>query len=136
MPQRRGTWQCRRDPFGELRVEDQCRQIRVPVEVDQLLFHVSVVDVDRHDPRLEAAEDGLEILDAVVEMQPEMLTRAYTAVDQVVGDAVGRRVQFCIGEPALRTRTGVVDVDERLAVGDHVDDRLEQVGKVVLHRSS
>jgi hypothetical protein len=30
----------------------------------------------------------------------------------------------------------MVDVHERLAVRDHVDDRLEQVGKVVLHRSS
>jgi hypothetical protein len=30
----------------------------------------------------------------------------------------------------------MVEVHERLAVRDHVDDRLEQVGKVVLHRSS
>ena len=58
------------------------------------------------------------------------------AVEQVVRDPVGRRVQLRVREPALRAGPGVVDVHERLAVRDHVDDRLEQVGKVVLHRSS
>ena len=56
-------------------------EIGVPVEVDQLLLHVAVVDVDRHDPRLEAAEHGLQVLDAVVEVQAEVLAGRDARVD-------------------------------------------------------
>lgn len=136
MPQRRGPRQCRRHPVGELRVEDQRHQIRVPVEVDQLLLHVTVVDVDRHDPCLQAAQHGLHVLDAVVEVQSEVLAGADAAVDQVMGDAIRRRVELRVRQTALRARARMVDVHERLAARNHVDDRLEQVGKVVLHRSS
>lgn len=83
-----------RDPPGELGVEDQGREIRVPVEIDQLLLDVPVVDIDRHDPGLEAAEHGLEIFDAVVEVQAEMFAGPEAGVDEVVRDTVGRRVQF------------------------------------------
>lgn len=126
----------RRHPLVELAVEDQRREARVPVEVDQLLLHVTVVDVHRHQPRLQGSQDRLEVLDPVVEVQPQVLARAETRVDEVVGDAVGGGVEFGVREAPLGTRTGMVHVQERLAVGDHVDDRLEQVGKVVLHRSS
>jgi hypothetical protein len=51
-------------------------------------------------------------------------------------DAVRGRVQLRVGQAAFRARARVVDVHERLAVRDHVDDRLEQVGNVVLHHSS
>ncbi len=65
-----------------------------------------------------------------------MLARPYPAVEQMVADAVGRRVQLRVRQAALRARSGMVDVDECLTVRYDVDDRLEQVGKVVLHRSS
>ena len=59
-----------------------------------------------------------------------------TAVEEVMADPVGRRVQLGIRQPAFRARPRMVDVHQGLAVRHHVDDRLEQVGKVVLHRSS
>ena len=65
-----------------------------------------------------------------------MVAGSDARADQMVGDTVGRGVELRVGEPAFGAGAGVVDVDKRLAVGDHVDDRLEQVGKVVLHRSS
>ncbi len=65
-----------------------------------------------------------------------MLAGPHPAVEQVVAHAVGGRVQLRVGQPALRARARVVDVHQRLAAGDDVDDRLEQIGKVVLHRSS
>lgn len=120
----------------ELRVEDERRQIRVTVEVDQLLLHVAVVDVDGDDACLHTGQHGLEVLDAVVEVQPEMLAGTDARLDEVVGDAVGRGVELRVREPAFGTCSGMVEVDERLAFRDSVDDRFEQVGKVVLHRSS
>ncbi|SCE58840.1 hypothetical protein GA0115253_1078914 [Streptomyces sp. Termitarium-T10T-6] len=136
MAQPRGLRGGRRHPLVELAVEDQRSQVRVSVEVDQLLFDITVVDIHRHDPRLEGSQHRLEVFHPVVEMQPQVLARPDPRVEQVVGDAVGGGVQFRVREPALRARTGVVDVQERLTVGHRVDDRLEQVGKVVLHRSS
>ncbi len=65
-----------------------------------------------------------------------MLARADARFDEVVGDAVRRGVELRVGEPALGARSGMVEVDQRLAFRDSVDDRFEQVGKVVLHRSS
>lgn len=136
MAQARGARGGRRDPLVELAVEDQRRQVGVPVEIDQLFLDVTVVDVHRNDPGLEGPQDRLEILDPVVEVQPQVLARPDPRADQMVGDPVGGGVQLRVREPPLRARTGMVDVQERLAVGHRVDDRLEQVGKVVLHRSS
>ncbi len=136
MPQLLRTRPGRRHPVGELGVEDQRHQIRVPVEVHQLLFDVPVVDVDRDDPGLQAAQHRLQVLHPVVEVETEVLTGPYPAVEQMVADAVGRRVQLRVRQTALRARTGMVGVHQRLTAGDDVDDRLEQVGKVVLHRSS
>lgn len=65
-----------------------------------------------------------------------MLTGTDARLDEVVGEAVRRGVEFGVGEAALLTRARVIDVHQSLAVRDHVDHRFEQVGKVVLHRSS
>lgn len=65
-----------------------------------------------------------------------MLPGPYPRAQKMVSDAVGRRVQVRVAEAVLGARSGVVDVHERLAVRNHVDHRLEQVRKVVLHRSS
>lgn len=132
----RGLRGRRRHPLVERAVEDKPRQIRVPVEVDQFLFYVAVVDVHRHQPGLERPQDRLEVLDPVVEVQTQVFARPEARADEVVGDPVGGGVQLEEGETPLGARTGMVDVQERLTVGDHVHDRLEQVGKVVLHRSS
>ncbi len=126
----------RRDACGELPVEDERHQVRVPVQVGQLPLDVAVVDVDRYGADLQAGPERLEVLDAVVEVQADVFAGPYAALVEVVGEPVGRRVELGVGQPAFGPGPRVIGEDQRLAVGHGVDDRFEEVGKVVLHVSS
>ena len=57
---------------AERRVEDQRLGIGVVEQVPQLVVEVAVVDVDRHAANLEGPVLGLEVLVAVVHVQPDL----------------------------------------------------------------
>ena len=110
----------------ELGVEDDGARVGVVEEVPQLLLDVAVVDVDRHRAELERGEHAFEVLDAVVEVQGDVVTGADAAVLQHVREPVGPGVRG-------RERQAPFTADEGLVGGHGVGDALPQVGQVELH---
>ena len=120
--------QQRGDERRELTLVDERLQVGVGQQVAQLVLDVAVVDVDPDGPQLEDGPGGLDPLDRVVGVDPDVVPRPDPLGGQVVGQLVGPRLHLGVGAP--------------LAVGDEVlpfwigvDGRLEQVGEVELHRS-
>ena len=102
-------------------------QIGVGQQVAQLVLDVAVVDVDPDGPQLEDGPGGLDPLDRVVGVDPDVVARADALGGEVVGQLVGPGLHLGVGAP-LAVR------DQVLPLGVGVDGRLEQVGEVELHR--
>ena len=99
---------------GEGAVHDDRRGACVGQEVAQLCGDVPVVDVERGDARLERAEHRLEVLVAVVQVDPEVVLPALVAgqvgaldaaaqpvVDEHVGQPAGPLGDRSPGQPAV-----------------------------------
>ena len=114
------------DVRAELGFENQRDEVGVVEEVAQFLDHVPVVDVDRHDARLEAAEHGLDPFGPVERVDADVLAGDDPDVAQVVRDPVRPLVELPEGEAPVAG-------DDRGAVGNGVGDDLEQVGEVEFH---
>ena len=99
---------------GELGRVDQRAGAGVVEKVEQLLFDVAVVDVERRDPGAVAGHHGFEVLVAVAQIQPDVVLPGLVALQliafdvttesllsQVVGDAVDAGVQLRVAQPAV-----------------------------------
>ena len=62
-----------RDAGTELPVVDERYEIRVVEEVRELALDVPVVHIDRYRTQLEAAEHRLQVLAAVVQLEPDVV---------------------------------------------------------------
>ena len=114
------------DPGCERPVIHQRDEIGVVVEVRELRLHVPVVHVHGHRAELVRGEHGLEVLDAVVELQPDVVPRTDAALRERVREPVRPRVELRVGAPDRRRH-------DRLALGHGIGDALEQLGQVVAH---
>ncbi len=124
----------RRDPGGdgvgvggELGVGDERDGVGVGAHVGDLVGDIPVVDVDRDRPHLEAGQHRLQVLDVGVEVAGHVVPGADAERLQPVRQAVGAGVEVTVGEVAIPAADGD-------AVRDVVDDALEQVSEVELHR--
>ena len=79
---------------GERAVEDHGLDVGVAPEVDELGVDVAVVGVDRHERGLEAGEERLEVLGAVVEVLGDLGLVAEPGVEQPAGQGVGPTVEL------------------------------------------
>ncbi len=91
----------------KVRVIDDCACARVVQQIDQFLFDVAVVDVERRHSRLVPAEHAFEVFVAVEEIQRELIlprfpslqlcarrSHAETARQQIVGEPSRALVQL------------------------------------------
>ena len=76
----------------ELAVEHDRLGVGVVEEVAQLVLDVAVVHVDRHRAELERGEHALEVLDAVVEVERDVVAGADAEPGEVVREPVGALV--------------------------------------------
>ena len=107
-----------RDPLAELPVDDHRAQVRVVVEIPQLVFDVPVVHVDRHRADLEAREHPLDVLGSVEKLEPDVVAAADADGRQVVGEAVGAIVECSVCETPLAR-------DDGFTIGNGVTNHLE-----------
>ena len=113
-------------PARQLLVDDKCHEVGVVIEVGQLVLDVAVVHVDGYGPDLQTRHRRRQVLDAVVELHPDVVARCDAVLLQVVGEPVGVLLELGVGHP-------IVITDDRLPVRDDVDDRFEDVSEVELH---
>ncbi len=148
MPLASGTWRITRsarqlgEHLGErrreLRVHDDRRRPGVVEQVAQLLGDVAVVDVERGDAGLQAAEHRLEVLVAVVQVDGEVVLAGLVAgkvgplgvaaepgADEVVGQPVGALGDVGPGQPAVAEH-------EALGVGAQGGDAVEHRAEIGL----
>src|SRR5215472_9020854 len=115
------------DAGAERLLVDQPDEVAVPEKRAELPGHVSVVDVDRYRPDLERGQHALDVLGPVVEQDADVVAWRDAHPQQMVGKPVGALVELGVRQPAIAA-------DQCQAVGDGVDDALEQVGQVEVHR--
>ena len=84
----------------ELAVEDHGACVGVVEEVPQLLLDVAIVHVDRDRTELERGEHPFEVLDAVVQVQRDVVARADAAAGEHVGELRGALVGLREREPS------------------------------------
>ena len=117
-----------RDGFRVAPVVHERDEIGVAVEVAELACGVPVVHVHRHGSELVRGEHRFEVLRAVVQLEPDMVSRADATRRERVREPVRAGVELCVGE-AYRRR------DDRLPLGHGVGDPFEQVCEVEGHAS-
>jgi hypothetical protein len=115
------------DQGQERTLDDDRLDVGVLEDVAQLVSDVAIVDVDRDEPGLERAEEGLDPLGTVPAVDRHLRTGFETQTEHVVGDAVRALVELR-ERPARRAR------HERLAVRHRVDDDLEEISEVERRR--
>src|SRR5262249_49561440 len=111
-------------------VVDDAARVRVAEQVAQLLFDVSVVDVERRDARLVGADHRFEVFVAVIEVEgdvilprlPRLQLGALAMATEAggpgaVGGAPRTQLKIAPGQPQTRG-------NDRLLVGNRVGDRL------------
>src|SRR5690606_24193438 len=69
--------------------------------VHQLVLGVPVVGVHRHEAGLEAGEQALEVLGAVVEVLGDLVLLAGPGIEEGAGDSVGALVGLSPGDDAI-----------------------------------
>jgi hypothetical protein len=119
-------------------VVDEAAGAAVVEQVGELLGDVAVVDVERGDPGLEAAQVGDQVLGAVVEVEADGLLAEFVVgefgplcgdgeplVDEVAAEASGPVLHLGVGEAH-------VALDEVVAVGDRLGDGPCEEGDVEL----
>ena len=116
------------DTVAERGVEHERLGVGVVEQVPELLVEVAVVDVDRDAAQLERGVLGLDVLVAVVQVEPDLRVRAEPGGRQRAGDACGPIVE-------LRPGPGGVAVGDGGRVGDLVGDRFPDGCEVHLHRA-
>ena len=123
-------------------VEDQCLGGGVVQQIQQLLVHVAVVDVERRQPRLERAEHAFQVLVAVVEIEAqvvlarlEVLERVATRVAAVAPHRKEMRETI---RALLKLPIGQAPVakDDGVAVGNGVGNGVEYGSQIEVHASS
>ena len=118
---------------------DERPGLGVVEEVDEFLLHVAVVHVERRHPGLVGAEHALEVLVAVVEVEPQVVLAGLPALEGVaLGVGPEPVVGEHVGEPAgalgqLGVGEALVAPDDGLVVGDGGGDGLVDAGEVELH---
>ena len=139
LQQRREPGQTRQDVGErrrEARVIHQRRRLGVVEQVEQLVFDVAVVDVERRDARLVRAEHALEVLVAVVEVETEViLARLPVAQRRALDPAAESAAAKIVREPprAIGERAPgetAVAKDDALAIWDLRGDRFLNRGEV------
>jgi hypothetical protein len=111
----------------ELAMEHNRLRVGVVEQVAQLFLDVPVVHVDGDGPELERRQHGFHVLDAVIEVEGDVVARTDALRLEVVGEPVRAVLGVGEGEPSIAAH-------ERLVVGHGVDDLLPQVGEVVFHQ--
>ena len=81
------------DVRHELLCVNAGHHIGVVEEIEQLIIDVAVVDVDRDGANFEAGPHGLDKFVAVVEVEPDLIARADSVCEEMVGDLVGTRLE-------------------------------------------
>ena len=121
----------RRDPFDERRelaLGENRDEIGVLAEIAELVFDVAVVDVDGNGAQLECGDHCFHELGAVEQVNSDVRARTHPARPKHARQTIGSLVELPKAQSA-RPR------DERRAVRNAVDQRLEQVRDVELHDS-
>jgi hypothetical protein len=107
-------------------VIDERHEIGVIIEVRELGLHVPAVDVYRDRAELVGSQHGLEKFDAVVELEPDVVTPTDTSSRKCVREPGRSRIE-------LRVRTPARGAYDRRTLRNGVGDPLEQFGEVVTH---
>ncbi len=106
-------------------LEHQALEVGVVDDIGQLRCHVAEIEVDRYGPCLVTADHRLGPFGAVVGQYPDMGAGPDALIVEGVGEPVGPFVELAVGEPSPSGH-------ESRAVGDGVDDHLEQIGQIEL----
>jgi len=112
-----------KDPLGVLGLVHHPHQVGVGEEVAQLLGDIAVVHVDGDSADLVGRQRGLHILEAVGQIEADVLIRSHALFDEPVGQPVGALLELGIG--ALGATTAQGD-----AIGHLVGYCFPQVGQV------
>ena len=99
---------------GELGRVDQSAGTGVVEKIEEFLFDVAVVDVERRDAGAVAGHHGFEVLVAVAQIQPDVVLSGLVALQliafgvtaesllsEVVGDTVDAGVQLRVAQSAV-----------------------------------
>ena len=116
------------DPGGELPLEHEGDEVGVVEQVPELVLDVAVVDVDPHRSKLEHRPEGLDPLDRVVGVDPDVVAGPDALGSEVVGEPVRPLLHLSIG-------AALAVADDVLPLAEVVRRVLEEVGEVELHDS-
>ncbi len=107
---------------------DRGHDVGVVEEVDELVGDVAIVHVDGDGPQLVGREHRLDVLNAVVRVDRDVIALADTVRGEVVGQPIGPRVQ-------LRERDRAITTDQRGPVGNNVAGVLGEISQIESHVS-
>ncbi len=91
---------------GEGAVEHDGLDVGVTPQVDELGVDVAVVGVDRHQRGLEAGEQRLDVLRAVVQVLGDLRLASEPGAEEAAGDAVGAAVELSPGAHLVAAEHG------------------------------
>ena len=114
------------DQVGVGALEQQRDHVGVVEQVVQLGLDVAVVDVDRHCPHLQRGQERDHVLDAVLGVERDVVTRLDPLGGQVVRQLVALALELGVGR-------GAVTHLHREVVGGGVDGVFEEISDVQGH---
>ena len=105
---------------GKFTAVNAGHHIGVVKEIEQLFFHVTVIDIDRYCANLEAGQHGLEVFIAVIEVQANVVILPDALGLQVVSELLGALFE-------LFKRVSLLTADQSCTLRHLVGDHFKQI---------